>query len=148
MRLQLGKMIFQVGILNKGREPENISKINISQNPRQFQAGVVNQTRYSRNFQAGVCNESVYSSSLQIGTSNEAINSRVLQIGPLNMTYDSKGRQAGFLDEAEGNFEGVQLGIVCYAERGSYKQFGLVTIRGESPWYKRFSPLFGFRRSS
>jgi len=41
---------------------------------------------------------------------------------------------------------GLEIGVITYANDGNYLQLGLLNFRGTGPWYKRFSPLIGYHR--
>ncbi|HLD42437.1 MAG TPA: hypothetical protein VJB08_00430 [Candidatus Nanoarchaeia archaeon] len=71
---------------------------------------------------------------IQLGVYNGARNASALQVGVINF----------FLERTPG----LQAGLVCYAEEGTYLQLGLVTSHGAGPWYRRYSPLIGFHRDT
>lgn len=67
------------------------------------------------------------------------------QWGVWNTADYVKGKQIGGIDVCSERMEGDQVGIICYAKDGEFRQFGVLTIRGSGPWYTRVSPIFGFK---
>jgi hypothetical protein len=81
---------------------------------------------------------------VEIGVSNITTFQKGVQIGVGNTTEEVDGLQVGLWNHVLTRLRGLQVGLVCYAKEGTYVQVGLLTFRGNRPWYKSFSPLFGF----
>ena len=119
---------------------------------------VVDSESNARQF--GAVNVALRSSGFQFGFMNDAtLNSDEDQFGLFNFAgAKSRGSQTGILNLAGSfniyehaldmptDYSGKQFGVICFVNDGECRQFGLLTIRCNGPWYKRVSPLYGHSR--
>ncbi|MEK6899754.1 MAG: hypothetical protein AABX05_01390, partial [Nanoarchaeota archaeon] len=63
-----------------------------------------------------------------------------------NYAGNEKGVQVGLVNVVQGEFNGLQIGLVCYANKGTYLQIGLLTLRGQGSWHSRMTPLIGWHK--
>ena len=105
--------------------------------------------------QIGLINVHEKSAGLQLGLANSSFDPKHnnkyhgVQVGAINDNSGlTEGVQVGLWNSSK-KLEGAQFGIICCAGKGHYAQFGLITIRTDEnlPWYKKFSPFFGFRNT-
>lgn len=85
----------------------------------------------------------------QVGNRNVSFYTKGGQIGIKNLTQKIDGYQIGLSNSVDKELNGIQVGLICQATSGNFKQFGLITIRNDSelPWYKSISPFYGSYKS-
>ena len=100
-----------------------------------FRFGVYNFGEHVRNgFEFGVANYTRRVEGAQGAVMfNGANYVNGFQIAPVNIVIEE--------------LYGLQIGLYCFANEGNYLQLGVLTYRESGPWYTRFSPFVGFRRS-
>ncbi len=141
-------IVAQVGLTNIGKLDPSLYPFEEREHPgRGIQLGLRNFASEYAGVQAGVsnvCEEALEGA--QFGIFNEVKAMAGIQLGLRNEATDSCGVQMGAYNVAPRNFRGLQVGLLCLAADGRYAQLGLLTVRMDNPWYRRFSPLFGYSR--
>jgi len=118
---------------------------------RGVQAGIGQRTRDMGGVQAGSYNEAEELRGLQTGIMNVVeeygCGAQVALPAPfgMNIVYEAfDGLQVGMTNFVKKKLRGVQMGLLCYANSGTFLQLGLLTVRGVGPRYTRYTPFIGF----
>lgn len=133
IRIGLGNHVIDWAKRDKTRA--HIGLINHSQGrAAAMQIGVLNSFRY------------IVNNRCQLGFVNVTLHGSGVQMGAMNVSAYYRGAQVGMLNIAEEEFDGRQLGILCYSSSPNNRclQLGILTVRRYGPWYARITPCFGF----
>lgn len=137
----------EIGLINSASEVRGV-QLGAINGSSGVEAGSGKPNFKTKGLQLGMWNETWDLTGLQAGVGNFAYYLRGAQVGLTNYAGGGKGAggaQIGLANIVQDEFKGMQLGVLCYAEEGTYAQLGLLTIRGTGPKYLRYTPLFGFR---
>ncbi|MBI2144587.1 hypothetical protein HYU17_05585 [Candidatus Woesearchaeota archaeon] len=136
----IGRRVLQAGIVNNIESCLGV------------QLGISNAACVVRGIQAGLFNGLLYLNGIQAGAINRALNANGIQIGGYNSVASLnqptlKSPYWSFPDGAKC----VQVGLICRAEKTGaipLTQLGLLTVRGNLPWYKGgITPFVGWHRA-
>ena len=140
----------QVGMYNRSERlaGSQIGLLNTSTHLSGSQLGLVNNARSVKGSQFGLLNNSDSVEGSQLGILNhvqELEGSKKSFLGFL--TGAANSLQAGLVNIVDRDFEGLQLGLICYAKRGNYIQLGLLNVQSDYLGNKTFFPFFNYNFS-